>query len=182
MTCGKLLLTLLFAAITAGCQTTGGPAPEKAAVLLQAGFKAEDAGAFNRNLDADDIRTTALYICAEPRCGGLALVAYGIDPEGAATVKELNDLIRLPRAQALRTGNRILRSAGVSGLGLLDYQATRRPDGAQVYRLDFVGRFGSERLKIRMTGVYRGTSNRLVVAISSNPAVVKRFGGVDMLE
>jgi hypothetical protein len=178
----RIALAILFAALAAACQTVGGPAPDKAALLQQAGFKQESTADFNKDLKPDDIRTTALFVCEDARCGGLALVAFGEEPDGSTTQNDLRDLARQPRAQALRTAARLLRSVGIADLNPIGIVAQRSADGSPAYRLDLQGRIAGERVTMRLTSVYRGRSGRLVVAVSPSAAIVRRFGGLDMLE
>ncbi len=178
----RIALAILFAALAAGCQTVGGPAPDKTTLLQQAGFKPESTADFNKDLAPDDIRTTALFICEDARCGGLALVAFGVEPESPSTRNKLVQLARQPRAQALRAATRLLQSAAISGLKATDIAVLRTPDGAPAYQLDLRGRIAGERMAIRITVVYRGAAGRLVAAISPSTAITRRFGGLDMLE
>jgi hypothetical protein len=178
----RLALAFAFAATLAACQTTGGPSAGTAALLEQQGFKQQPADEFNKDLTADDIRTTAFYLCDLPGCGGLALVLFGNDLEAVTMLKEIDQLERQGRRQGLRSSNRLLRSAGVKELSLVNYAVFAAPDGGRGLMLDLVGKVGNDKLFLKLTVIYRNSVGRLVVAASSRRAVAERFGGRAMLE
>jgi hypothetical protein len=178
----RLAFVLAFTAVLAACQTTGGPPSAAAALLEQQGFKQTPADEFNKDLTADDIRTTSFYLCDLPGCGGLALVLYGNDPEAATMLKEIDQLEAKGSRQGLRSTNRLLRSAGAKELRLVNYVVFSTPDGGRGLTLDLVGNVVRDRVFLKLTVIYRNNVGRLVVAASASRAVAERFGGRAMLE
>jgi hypothetical protein len=182
MTAIRVALVLIVVSVLSACQTTGGPSASTAALLAQQGFKPQSANEFNKDLTADDIRTTAFYLCDLPTCGGLALVLYGTDSEAVTMLKEIDQLEAKGRRQGLRSTNRLLRSAGMKDLKLVNYVVFPALDGGRGLTLDLVGNVDRDRLFLKLTVIYRNNVGRLVVAASASRAVAERFGGRAMLE
>jgi hypothetical protein len=177
----RLACAAVVAALLAACQTVGqGPAPSAVAAIEREGFTASSTDRLNRNLGPDDIRTTALYVCSEPRCGGLSLVAFGIDPAGGEGADEVRALGRLSRGQALRSANRIMRSAGLSKLTVVNVTAVAA-GGLQIITIDLRGTFAIGPVHLRMTGAYGEGPARVVAAIGNRRDVSMRLGGRSML-
>jgi hypothetical protein len=179
----RLALALVGAVALAACQTAGGgQSPGAAALLEQQGFKQQPADEFNKDLKADDIRTTAFYLCDLPGCGGLALVLFGVDTEAATMLKEIDKLEGQGRSEGVRSSNRLLRSAGIKDLRLVNYAVLAAPEGARGLSFDLVGKVEREALFIKLTVIYRNNIGRMVVAASGSRAVAQRFGSRAMLE
>jgi hypothetical protein len=177
------LLALAFAAALSACQTiSGGPPAGAQSVLEQQGFKQESPDVFNKDLTPGDIRTTAFYVCELPSCGGLALVMYGTDPDAQAMLKEINDLEGKTKKQGLRTTNRLLRTAGIKDMNLVNYAVFSAPDGGRGLTADAVGKLGGETIFLKLTVIYRNNIGRMVAAASNRRGVTARFGGRGMLE
>jgi hypothetical protein len=177
----RLAAATLLAAFLAACQTvSSGPDPRTLALITGAGFTPADIAILNRNLGPDDIRTTALYICGEPRCGDFSLVAYGIDPaigEGSDEVKALG---RMSRAQALRAADRIMRSAGLTDLKVVNVETTSAA-GLQIITIDLRGVLPIGPVHLRMSGAYGEGPARVVAAAGPRRDLTMRLGGRSML-
>ncbi len=178
----RLVFAIVFTAALAACQTTGGPTSGAVALLEQQGFKSQSADEFNKDLKSDDIRTTALYLCELPGCGGLALVLFGVDTEAATMLNEIDKLERQGRSQGVRITNRVLRSAGVKDFRLNNYSVFAASDSGRGLTLDLVGKIERATQYIKLTVIYRNNIGRMVVAVSSRRAVAERFGSRGMLE
>ncbi|MGL4242758.1 MAG: hypothetical protein ACRCTI_16725 [Beijerinckiaceae bacterium] len=178
----RLAAAAVLAAAVAACQTTGSSPPAASLALIEReGFTAQDAAVMNRNLADDDIRTTALYLCAVPRCGGLGLVAFGVEPPGLASTDEVRQLGRMSRQQAVRTAGKILRSAGLDALSVTNVAVANTPDGTQIITIDLRGRISGDLVHLRMTAAYRDGPGRMVAAASGRREVAARLGGRAML-
>jgi hypothetical protein len=183
MTFVRFAIVCFLAAALAACQTAGGGvSPGAVAQLESQGFKSQPFDEFNKDLKPDDIRTTALYLCELPGCGGLALVLFGIDTEAVTMLKEIDTLERQGRNQGVRITNRVLRSAGVKDFRLANYSVFAASDGGRGLTLDLVGKIERETQFIKLTVIYRNNVGRVVAAVSSRRAVAERFGGRAMLE
>jgi hypothetical protein len=179
----RLVAVLSVLLVAAACQTVGGgPSPKVQGLLLTEGFSAESTEAFNARLKSDDIRTTALYKCDRPSCGGLALVSFGDEPVEFSAREDLERLVRQKRSEGLREANKIFRSAGLKDISVVNYGAFNAADGAPGYVMDLRGKFVGETVFMRITVVYRNKVGRMVLAISSSRSVTNRFAGREMLE
>jgi hypothetical protein len=172
---------LAAAALLAACQTTGtGPAPGAIAQIEREGFTPSDATILNQKLEPDDIRTTALYICGEARCGGFGLVAFGVDPATGEGTDEIRALGRMSREQARRAASRIMRSAGLRDLKVVNV-ATSTAAGLQIITIDLRGAIGGQAIHLRMSGAYGEGPGQVVAAASGRRDVVTRLGSRAML-
>jgi hypothetical protein len=181
MTILRTFICLAAAVVLAACQTVGsGPPSAAIAQIEREGFTASDAAILNRSLEPDDIRTTALYVCSEARCGGFGLVAFGIDPATGEGTDEIRSLGRMSPAQARKAANRIMRSAGLRDLRVVNV-ATGMAAGLQIITIDLTGAIGGKTLYLRMSGAYGAGPGQVVAAASSRRDVAARLGGRSML-
>jgi hypothetical protein len=181
MTIIRILACLAAAAMLAACQTVGGgPDPRAVALVQSEGFAASDTAILNRNLEPDDIRTTALYICSEARCGGFGLVAFGVDPATGEGTDEIRALGRMSPTQARKVANRIMRSAGLRDLRVVTV-STGTAGGLQVITIDLRGGAGGKVLHLRISGAYGAGPGQVVAAASERRDVAARLGGRNML-
>jgi hypothetical protein len=181
MTIRGFLSAALLALTLSACQTASGPAPDAAALLAQLGFTAGSADDFNKDLQPDDLRTTAVYMCDTGHCGGVSLVLFATDPEGSRTQKDMELIASRGRSEGVRTANRILRSAGLTDLRVVNIAAPSTADGSKIYSLELRGSIQKERIYGRVTFLYRNGLGRLVIAMSPNRVIAARFGGLEML-
>eukprot|EP01036_Dinobryon_divergens_P051360 gene51360-68742_t len=163
------------------CQTSGGPSPSSAALLESQGFKPTSIADLNKDLAADDLRTTAAYDCEKPRCRSDILMIFGVDPTPDALGKDLDMLLKAsPKAQA-KLFRAVFGTAsqnffvGISGSSFLT------PDGGKGVRIS--GRVNpskvpsilqSERFYLGMTYIQRNGIGRVVMAIAGDSASAVR--------
>jgi hypothetical protein len=180
----RLGVAAACAALFAACQSVGGaPPPRAVAAVTDAGFKPEAFAEFNSNLDADDIVTTALYVCISDSCGGVGLVLFGRQTDASGrTRKELDEVLAKPRQQGLNAANRILKQAGMADLKVIGFSGFRTSAGGVGYVLDLSGKLDKDRVFGRLTMIYDGAEGRAVAAFAEKRDIVRRFGGREMLE
>jgi hypothetical protein len=181
----RIVAALSLALLAAACQSAGGkPSPSAVERLVAAGYKSESTADLNRDLTADDIRTTAFFTCEdESRCRGISLVLFGDDPESAESRRELEEAARQPKGRRLAAVNRVFGSAGIAQLRVADFGVIGGQPGAQAYRIDVVGRLAGEAFRMRLIVDYRsGRGRLLIVGADAKSDAIGRFGNLGMLE
>jgi hypothetical protein len=180
----RVAAAIALAAFLSACQTVGGgPSLTAAQRLAAASFTSQSIESFNRDLQPGDIRTTALYACEnEARCAGLALIAYGLDPD-AASRQEFEEAARQPRPLQLRTLRTAFRGSGIRDLSFTNLSTLRRTNGEVAYRIDASARIAGERFGMRLIVIYGTGPGRVYAVIAQRGSdALQRLGGIDMLE
>jgi hypothetical protein len=181
----RIVAALALALVAAACQTAGGsPSPTAVQRLLAAGYKSEPTDEFNKDLTADDIRTTASFACDEdPRCRGISIVVFGEDPEGTTTRRELDEAMRQPRNRRVSSLNRLLRSVGIKDIRVTNFGLIGGHGGAPIYQMDAEGPVAGEMFRMRLIMDYRsGRGRALLVGAEAKSDALRRFGNTGMLE
>jgi hypothetical protein len=180
----RLILAFAAAAALAACQTVdGGPSPNASALLVQQGFQPGSPAAFNRNLEPDDIRTTALYTCAAAACGSLTVVIFGQDPKPAEMLDELRQTRSLTPAKARRIAGKFIEEGSGGTIKVNAVSTFSAPDGGLGIIIDATTTRSLKPIfHMRLSGIYNLVSGRTIAAVSPERALAQRYGGRQMLE
>jgi hypothetical protein len=180
----QLLVVAFAALVLAACQSFGsGPSPNAAAILVQQGFQPGSPAALNRNLEPDDIRTTALYTCAAAACGSLTVLIFGQDPKPAEMLDELRQTRSLTPAKARRIAGKFIEEGSDGTIKVSAVSTFSAPDGGLGIMIDATTtRSRKPVFHMRLSGIYNLVSGRMVAAVSPDRALAQRYGGRQMLE